>query len=126
MFFIILLLFAFASINQSQDCQSDCKDPSRQNEKVLRIGVLLPSETTESDRHTFAFHNRLEHVRLGLEAMADASNVSVGSNLDVYQNPLTDILPGWQIKVITGDTECSSTIGPLEAFRLQCQAGRNA
>ena len=39
---------------------------------------------------------------------------------------INSILPGWTIEVLTGDTQCSSAIGPLEAVRLQCQAGHLA
>ena len=45
------------------------------------------------------------------------------TNLGSYQNPLPSVLPGWKIKVITRDTKCSNTIGPLEAVKLHCEAG---
>ena len=64
--------------------------------------------------------NRLDQVKMGLEVLtADPNSTNLGS----YQNPLPSVLPGWKIKVITGDTSCSSTIGPLEAVKLHCEAG---
>ena len=57
---------------------------------------------------------------MGLEVLtADPNSTNLGS----YKNPLPSVLPGWKIKVITGDTSCSSTIGPLEAVKLHCEAG---
>ena len=67
------------------------------------------------------YYNRLKQVKIGLEVLTDMSNNS--TNLGSYQNPLPSVLPGWKIKVITGDTNCSSTIGPLEAVKLHCEAG---
>ena len=57
---------------------------------------------------------------MGLEVLtADPNSTNLGS----YKNPLPSVLPGWKIKVITGDTSCSSTVGPLEAVKLHCEAG---
>ena len=59
-------------------------------------------------------------MKMGLEVLtADPNSTNLGS----YKNPLPSVLPGWKIKVITGDTSCSSTIGPLEAVKLHCEAG---
>lgn len=115
MLFVLLLSWAFTAMSQ-QCANLTCL--AENEEKVLRIAVLLPSEVTEVDQHNLVYHNRLEHVKMGLEVIADVNNTH-----SLYQSPLSNVLPGWQIKVITGDTQCSSTIGPLEAFRLHCQAG---
>ena len=66
------------------------------------------------------YYNRLKQVKIGLELLTDMSN---STNLGSYQNPLPSVLPGWKIKVITRDTKCSNTIGPLEAVKLHCEAG---
>jgi hypothetical protein len=120
--FAFLLLLIFASVNKSQTPQCpapiDCSKPKL--DKVLRIAVLLPSESTQTDQHNLVYHNRLESIQLGLEVIADVNNTH---GVAGYKSPLADVLPGWKIEVITGDTQCSSTVGPLEAVRLQCIAG---
>lgn len=126
MLFSVLILMLVIGLNTGQKCDEalTCDDPPKEVvfEKILTIAVLLPSEATKVDSHNLVYHNRLEHVKVGLEVIADVNN---SLNL-AYQSPLKSVLPGWQIRVITGDTECSSTIGPLEAFRLHCQAGWNS
>ncbi len=103
--------------------QEEC---NRKLDKVLRISVLLPSESTDTDPHNLVYHNRLEWVQAGLEVAGGNGNASglPMTSTSGYQSPLTKILPDWRIEVRTGDTQCSSTHGPLEAFRMHCDAGK--
>jgi hypothetical protein len=84
---------------------------SEKLENTLTVAVLLPHRMKECDPLSLAPHNRLELV---LPAIALLSAPSSWLNA---------ILPGWKLSVLRGDTECSSTLGPLRAFELHCQAG---
>lgn len=119
---ILPLLINWANSERIEQCQNltYCEDSisaHKNGEKVLTIGLLLPAEGTETDPYNLEHHNRLQQVRMGLEVIA-------AGNSSIFASPVAKVLPGWQIKVITGDTQCSSATGPLEAFRLHCQAGR--
>ena len=124
-YFVILFIISFTSLNLCQQCLKSCKDSSK-FEKVIRIAILLPSEKSENqeqnscDFHptSLQYHNKLEQVQPGIEVISDSSYYG--------KNQLNSIFPGWTIEVLTGDTQCSSAIGPLEAVRLQCQAGHLA
>ena len=96
------------NVTKTDDCE-------RKLDKVLRISVLLPSESTDTDPHNLVYHNRLEWVQAGIEV--------AGGN-GGYASPLAEILPEWKVEVMTGNTVCSSTHGPLEAFRMHCDAGK--
>ena len=61
--------------------------------------------------------NKLERVLPGIGVLGSKHDGN-------YQSPLQSILPGWQIEVLTGDTQCSPTFGLLEALKLQCRAGQ--
>lgn len=123
----VLIFFSKSSMVTSQDCSAIDEDETnvttcirrKNTNKVLKIAVLLPSETTETDPHNLVYHNRLEKVQMALETIADVNN----THQTQYISPLKQVLPGWKIEVVTGDTECSATAGPLEAFRWHCQAG---
>ena len=130
---LVFVLIFFSSLSISQDCGlirddrsaaaettnvSTCATQKNTN-KVLKIAVLLPSEATEPELHNLVYHNRLESVQMALETIADVNN----THQTQYISPLKQVLPGWKIEIVTGDTECSATTGPLEAFRLHCQAG---
>ena len=124
---VFVLIFFSSSMVTSQDCsrhrdgideETTCIRRENTN-KVLKIAVLLPSEATETDPHNLVYHNRLEKVQMALETIADVNN----THQTQYISPLKQVLPGWKIEVVTGDTECSATAGPLEAFRWHCQAG---
>ena len=62
------------------------------NEKVLTIGLLLPSKITEEDK--MSYYNRLDQVKMGLEVLTTDTN---STNLGSYKNPLPSVLPGMVI-----------------------------
>ena len=67
-------------------CSKDSK------EKVLTIGLLLPSEVTDEDK--MSYYNRLDEVKYGLEVLTtDTNSTYLGS----YKNPLPSVLPGMVI-----------------------------
>ena len=122
---LFAILVVFATVHHCQQCPNVTCQDSLKVKKVLTIAVLLPSAAiakieTDPVTRDLVLNNRLDHVKLGVQVIADVNNTM---QLGSYRNRLSRVLPGWQIKVITGDTECSSTSGPLEAFRLHCQAG---
>ena len=76
-----------------------------------------------TDPMNLVYYNYMEKV---LPAIYLASNVGNGNTTSVggYKSPLNEILPGWKFQVWHGDTECSSTSGPIESFQLHCLAGQ--
>ena len=111
-------------------------------DKILRVSVLLPSRQTKFDPHDLAYHNPLDIVVPAVELVGlpwggdnskeeeeeEDSRNDDGFLLDalkVERSPrFHEILPGWSLEVTRGDTNCSSTEGPLKAFEFHCQAGR--
>ena len=92
--------------------------------KVLRLAVLLPKMAScPTDPMNLVYYNYMEKV---LPAIYLASNVGNSNTTSVggYKSPLNEILPGWKFQVWHGDTECSSTSGPIESFQLHCLAGQ--
>ena len=125
--FVFLIFFSSMVTCISQDCDTivACETQKRTQKgdrvlnNTLKIAVLLPSQTMETDPHNLVYHNRLENVQMALETIADVNNTYQTQ----YNSPLNKVLPGWKIEVVTSDTQCSATVGPLEAFRWHCQAG---
>ena len=92
--------------------------------KVLRLAVLLPKMAScPTNPMNLVYYNYMEKV---LPAIYLASNVGNNNTTSVggYKSPLNEILPGWKFQVWHGDTECSSTSGPIESFQLHCLAGQ--
>ena len=102
-----------AALQNYQDEIEPCKNSS---EKVLTVAILLPSVTTDPNLHNLVADNSLEKVRPAIELLGQPESSYGGRSLQ-------EILPGWRLKVVTGDTDCSSTLGPLRAFDFHCQAG---
>ena len=102
-----------------------CRPPV---EKILRVSVLLPTQQTKSDPHDLVYHNQLEAVVPAVELVGipwgGEENSTTASLLGERSPRFHEILPGWTLEVTPGDTQCSSTHGPLMAFDLHCQAGR--
>lgn len=94
--------------------------PDLKVDRVVHLSILLPGIEFESDQHNVVFHNKLELVRPAIELIANFNRTFFSSS---YRSPLAEILPGWRVEVEASDTSCSSTIGPLEAFRLRCITG---
>ena len=101
--------------------RQNCSDPGGGDPRVIRVATLLPgAEVASQDPHSLAFYNRLEMV---LPAIELAATGLYGSMVPGFPT-LQDILPGWSLEVQGGDTQCSSTYGPLQAFDLHCSAGK--
>lgn len=87
---------------------------------VLRIAVLLPTAANcEADENDPLYYNQMEKVLPAIFLAADVNNTYHPG----YVSPLKGILPGWKFEVWHSDTQCSSTYGPLESFKLHCTAG---
>ena len=110
-------LTSLVGSNLTSDFIPEC-DPSLKQSKVLRMAVLLPtSANCEIDNDQLVY---MEKVLPAIYLVADA-NATWKSG---YSSPLKEILPGWRFEVWPRDTQCSSTFGPIESFRLHCAAGR--
>lgn len=95
-------------------------------DKVIRVAILLPAESTETDPHNFAYYSKLEMVRPAIELAAIGWNSSdVQYERVKPAKKLKEILPDWRLEVLIGDTNCSSTYGPLRAFEYHCLAGQH-
>ena len=111
-------LYASKDANDINVYTEDC-DHTVKGSKVLRIAVLLASRPScETDADDIVHFNHIEQVLPAIYLIADVNKTYNG-----YSSPLRHILSGWNIEVEASDTMCSSTYGPLEAFRFYCKAG---
>lgn len=94
---------------------------SRQPDEVLRVAILLPNNSAQDDPHDLAHYNSLQSVLPAVELAASEAWNDQALTLNVAS--LAHILPGWRMEVMSGNTNCSSTDGPLQAFEFHCQAG---
>ena len=82
------------------------------NDTTVRIGVLLPSfKSYSSQEHDFSYYNQFEKVLPAIVIAAEKYIKSISSN------------EAWKYQILVGDTQCSSTLGPLRAFNQYCSAG---
>ncbi len=98
--------------NRTLALGSGCPEP--QDAKVVRMAVLLPGKDTQIDPHPLAHYNTLE-------TMMSVISLAAKSMTDELENGLS-----YGVEVLSGDTRCSATHGPLEAFDLHCKAGKQS
>jgi len=103
-------------------CGRFVKNPSYDGEYVLRIALLLPVNPNPAEK--MSWHNGLRQVLPAVRLAADGWQIG-----DEEEEPpvpqLKHILPGWKVEVVSADSDCSSTYGPLRAVELNCRAGKD-
>ena len=91
--------------------------------QVIRVSLLLPTNNAMEDGMPgIKTQNRLELVQPAVELVSiedRAKHAYISSGYKTF----SEILPDWKIEVVAADTNGSSVIGPLEAFRLRCTTG---
>ena len=104
---LLLLLFPVIQMQRSKvnvidiSNWSNEKDDKSEEENKVTVGLLLPryfSPTNDVPKHPL-----LPSVLPGIVLAAQE---------------LQDALPGWSWDILVGDTDCNSTIGPLQAVDM--------